>query len=76
MDDTLYDYQKGPPLSGASVDVILLGVVIALHVTRRNENLKLILVMLLVVHVAATTQRFRPVAPAASAPCSLGSGIN
>lgn len=48
---------KSTELSGASVDVVLLAIVIALHVTRKNENLKLILIVLIMVHVIATTRR-------------------
>ena len=40
-----------------AVDVVLLAVVVALHVTRKEENLKLLLVVLIVVHVIATTTR-------------------
>ena len=43
-------------LSGVAVDVVLLGVVIALHVTQRDQNLKLLLVFLITVHVITTTR--------------------
>jgi len=69
------DSHERPPLSGTSVDVILLAVVIALHVTKRNDNLKLILVVLLVVHVAATTQRFRLVTGSNTTPSSAPPAI-
>lgn len=49
---------KKSQLSGVSVDVVMLAVIIALHVTNRDQNLKLILVVLLVVHVMATTRSF------------------
>lgn len=45
------------PLSGVAVDVVLLAVVIALHATKRDQNLKLLLVFLIVVHVITTTRR-------------------
>lgn len=44
------------PLSGVAVDVVLLAVVIALHATQRDQNLKLLLVFLIVVHVITTTR--------------------
>ena len=44
------------PLSGVAVDVVLLAVVIALHATKRDQNLKLLLVFLIVVHVITTTR--------------------
>lgn len=52
-------------LSGVAVDVVVLAVIIALHVTKRDQNLKLILVVLLVVHVMATTRRFSYTPPTA-----------
>lgn len=47
-------------MSTASIDVVLLAMVIALHVTRKDQNLKLLLVLLLVVHVVATTRAASP----------------
>lgn len=43
-------------LSGVAIDVVLLAVVIALHATKRDQNLKLLLVFLIVVHVITTTR--------------------
>lgn len=43
-------------LSGVAVDVVLLAVVIALHVTQKDQNLKLLLVFLITVHVITTTR--------------------
>ncbi|CAM9708590.1 unnamed protein product [Ectocarpus sp. 6 AP-2014] len=40
-----------------AVDVALLAIVVALHMTHKDENLKLFLIVLIVVHVAATTRR-------------------
>lgn len=40
-----------------AVDVALLAIVVALHITHKDENLKLFLIVLIVVHVAATTRR-------------------
>ena len=40
-----------------AVDVALLAIVVALHITRKDENLKLFLIVLIVVHVAATARR-------------------
>lgn len=44
------------PLCGVAIDVVLLAVVIALHATKRDQNLKLLLVFLIVVHVITTTR--------------------
>lgn len=44
------------PLSGVAIDVVLLAVVVALHATKRDQNLKLLLVFLIVVHVITTTR--------------------
>lgn len=58
MENTINESSNSSKLSGVSVDVVLLAVVIALHVTKKDQNLKLLLVVLLVVHVIGTTQRF------------------
>lgn len=57
-EDTINESSNPSKLSGVSVDVVLLAVVIALHVTKKDQNLKLLLVVLLVVHVIGTTHRF------------------
>lgn len=60
MGDTVKTVDIRSAMSTASVDVVLLAMVIALHVTRKDQNLKLLLVLLLVVHVVATTRAASP----------------
>lgn len=55
---------KNSVASMVSVDVVMLAVVIGLHVTKREQSLKLLLIILIVVHVMATTRRFTPVTSA------------
>lgn len=63
MDDNAKaaDLRSTLNLSTASVDVVLLAMVIALHMTKKDQNLKLLLMLLLVVHVVATTRAAPPV---------------
>ncbi len=47
-----------PSLSGVAIDVILLAVLVALHMTKKDQNVKLLLTIVLVTHVVMTTDNF------------------
>lgn len=47
-------------LSDVSIDVCLIAVILAMHVTKKDQNLKLLLIALMVAHIVFTTESLLP----------------